>query len=1183
MIRARKTAMHHEGRGNGTGRSGELLRAALVGAALVLGSCGDDGASTSGGVPVAPTPDGATANGPATDADDVAATIARERAAGLFAGDRAGAALAELEPLLERDPVDPDDLVRVAICLRELGREPERTEELLRTALAARPDDPRAHYVLGRHLYELAEIDEAAPHLERAAELAPDDWPARIAWAKILEEQAFDAEDGGDDVRAEELYGRSEQVLRDLVDRGIEFGGSWYLSTLYRLGTLLAERDEIEESRAVLGRWKELKQRDIPEPNNKELLRGELGVVAAPSPVARRADPPRGRASLERVGLWTGLPTPGRALAMSRRERWYAVESGDLSGAIPRPGAPPVRSVVGEGELFWASADGLWSLGEGGAKARLLEGDFARVVPIELGEDRETREEFRGEVDGEAYLVRSASSDLELVVVRGSTLLLFETDDDGAWNAEPSQTIDLGAAISDAIAVDADHDGDLDLIAVGAFGARLVRNDGAGTGGAFEVVPFEAEAAKGPFDWVVAEDLDTDRDTDLVFGSASRALLLDDERGGRFTDRSERLPAEIRRERAPLVLDLDGDAFPDLVPGGGRPFLHSIVGESFRAAGSGLQSAALASDVFASGVPDLVAPSETGLAFARADGGAPGSVPGGPTSGAIACDLDRDGREEIAAWSGGEVRLLERSNDANAIPLALEGVKDNARGVGATVEVRVGALYRRIRWNGEPLAVGLGDATKADVLRVTWPNGVVQTVVDVPANRPLLLEQIEGLVGSCPFLYTWDGEKFVFVTDVIGITPLGLPMAPGQLVPPDHDEWVLVRGEQLAPRRGANGDELVLQLTEELREVTYFDQVRLFAVDHPEGTEVFPNERFQFPPFPQEHLYTVESSTPVVAALDAQGRDWADELRATDGRFAVPFVPNRGQYLGLASPHTLELRFDADAVRAAAHPRLLMTGWLYWTDASVNVAAARHPLYEFVPPIVQIPDGAGGWKEAPLAPGFPAGKTKTMVLDLAGVIDPADPRLRIFSTLRLYWDEIRLATCDDALEVVRSEAPLLGAKLWERGFSRPVVLGGDERLEWFDWDHLADPPRWDQHPGQYTKLGEVAPLLDAIDDEFVIMGSGDALEVRFDASALPELAPGMRRDYLLFLDGWAKDRDPNTEEALFVEPLPFHGMAGYPPPAGTAYPDDAEHRAYRLEWNTRPAKRWIEPLVPRRR
>jgi hypothetical protein len=59
------------------------------------------------------------------------------------------------------------------------------------------------------------------------------------------------------------------------------------------------------------------------------------------------------------------------------------------------------------------------------------------------------------------------------------------------------------------------------------------------------------------------------------------------------------------------------------------------------------------------------------------------------------------------------------------------------------------------------------------------------------------------------------------------------------------------------------------------------------------------------------------------------------------------------------------------------------------------------------------------------------------------------------------------------------------------------------------------------------------------------------------------------RDYLVFLDGWAKDRDPNTLEALAVEPLPFHGMSGYPYGPASASRATRRTSAWRAEWNTR--------------
>jgi hypothetical protein len=1186
-----------------------LVAAAVVvlalGALLLLGPKVEDGtggtdAGGAGGTGSGSEPSGAGAGGTvAESAPDGAVPadvlVARERAAALFAGERVGAALAELEPLLLRDPVDPDDLVRVAICVRELDQDPDRVRTLLERALELNEADAAAHYVLGRHLFEVVESEAALYHFERASELAPDDYPTRLALGKVLYDAGV-----FDDVP--EYVERAEAIYAELYERGLEFGGSWYLSATYMYGQLLLDLERIDEGDAVLDRWTELKQRAVPEPTNRDLLRGTLGRVAAPRPVARQA-PERAALAFAEVASWEGLEPDGHPLFMSPTEGWFAVNAGDVADAVPVPGGPPLSSELPAGELFWAARDGLWRLDRSGARVRVLAGDFTRVVPIELGEDRETRLEIRGEIDGAAYRVRSASSDLELAVARGAQVLLYRTGEAfGAFEEEPEVVATFESDVADLVASDVDHDGDLDLVVAGAFGLRLLRHDGAEvegdgenggasdggeapTPGRFTLVEFDAPGANRAFTHLLTEDLDTDNDVDLIATGPSGVLLLDNDRGGLWSDRSERLPAELTGPRAPVVADFDGDALPDLY-GGAEPSAYtSRFGELFVRASDAptIEEVLATADPYASGAVDLLHARETGgLAAERPLGGDRAALFDGVTVvSATVGDSDRDGLSDVlVADANGTVRLFERAPDpsARSLCLALEGVKDNARGVGAIVEVRAGEVYRRLYWRGEPLALGIGPHERADVLRVTWPNGVVQSLIDVPADVPLVVSQAEGLVGSCPFLYTWDGTRYVFVSDVIGITPLGLPMAPGMLVPPDHDEWVLVRGDQLAPKDG----ELVLQLTEELREVTYFDQVFIEAVDRPAGVAIYPNERFQFPPFPREHVFTVTESHAPLAALGSDGRDWAPELAEVDGEMSAPFVPYRGQFLGLATPHTLELRFDPDAVAAGQNLRLVLTGWLYWTDASVNMAAARHPDHAFVPPILAVPDGAGGWRDLGPPVGFPAGKTKAMVIELEpGTLDPADPRIRIFSTLRLYWDEIRLATCNDDEPLVRTRLAPASTNLWERGFSEPVMVGGDRLLEWFDWDGLAPQPRWNMHPGMYTKLGDVTPLIETVDDLFVVMGSGDCLTVRFDANALPPLPEGWTRDWLVFLDGWAKDRDPNTHEALFVEPLPFHGMSSYPPPPGEAHPDDARTRAWRRDWQTRPARRWIEPIVPR--
>ena len=121
---------------------------------------------------------------------------------------------------------------------------------------------------------------------------------------------------------------------------------------------------------------------------------------------------------------------------------------------------------------------------------------------------------------------------------------------------------------------------------------------------------------------------------------------------------------------------------------------------------------------------------------------------------------------------------------------------------------------------------------------------------------------------------------------------------------------------------------------------------------------------------------------------------------------------------------------------------------------------------------------------------------------------------------------------------------------------------------------------WNPTPGKYTRYGLVAPLLNSLDDRMVIMGSGDELRLTFDAASLPPLSRGWVRDFLLKVDGWAKDRDPNTAFSQSTEPLPFHGMSRYPYPATEKFPSTPQHEQWRATYNIRPALELIRPIRP---
>jgi hypothetical protein len=199
-------------------------------------------------------------------------------------------------------------------------------------------------------------------------------------------------------------------------------------------------------------------------------------------------------------------------------------------------------------------------------------------------------------------------------------------------------------------------------------------------------------------------------------------------------------------------------------------------------------------------------------------------------------------------------------------------------------------------------------------------------------------------------------------------------------------------------------------------------------------------------------------------------------------------------------------------------------------------------------------------------------------VDLAGKFLSDSREVRIVTNLCVYWDEIYLLENDAAPPNRMTTAGLLSADVHFRGFSRPTIHPERKQPEQFDYRTVSATSMWNPTSGNYTRYGAVADLLREPDDRMVIMGSGDEVTLRFEATCLPPLTAGWKRDFLLLVDGWAKDADANTAFSQSVTPLPFHAMTSYPYPAGERYPQDQVHQDYLREYNTRPSLRLVRPL-----
>ena len=524
----------------------------------------------------------------------------------------------------------------------------------------------------------------------------------------------------------------------------------------------------------------------------------------------------------------------------------------------------------------------------------------------------------------------------------------------------------------------------------------------------------------------------------------------------------------------------------------------------------------------------------------------------------------------VGVTRAGGIAALEKDGPASRwLEVKMTGFKSNALGIGSIVELKAGNFYNKLLVTGDRVRVYTGDLPKLDVVRVTWPNAVVQNWVNVATNKPIEVRESERLASSCPFLYVWNGREFEYVTDVLGVSPLGHLLPSGGYIRPNPEELVRL-GDKLEMQDGR----YVFQLTDELREVEYFDQVRLLAVDHPAGEEVYSNEVFS-ESLGSPSLYSVKQHTAPVAARDQEGRDVLSLLERADQKYASNF--RRLGIPGLASEHALEL--DLGQLDPAAPVILYLRGWVYWTDSNSHRALVSNRAAQLTPPYLQVRDASGKWQTVIQDMGLPSGTDRTMRVDLTGKFLGDRREVRIVTNMCVYWDEA-FFTSEETPAAGALVLPLVSADLHYRGFSTPVLDPQGVKPEHFEYTKVMSDAPWNPMIGNYTRYGDVHSLLGKADDHLVVMATGDEMTVEFDASQLPPLQLGMKRTFFLYTHGWAKDGEPNTAYSKTVEPMPFRSMSGYPQAPGEQGPSGQSYREYLREYQTRPRYELIPSLAP---
>jgi tetratricopeptide (TPR) repeat protein len=717
---------------------------------------------------------------------------------------------------------------------------------------------------------------------------------------------------------------------------------------------------------------------------------------------------------------------------------------------------------------------------------------------------------------------------------------------------------------------DVEMDGDLDLVVGVREGAPVVlRNNGNGTWQVQQ--PFAGTFNVRSFAWA---DLDRDADPDAVFVDVSGALhVYLNRQAGAFARVPD--PAGPGNVAVVAVADIDADGAIDVVTldAMGVVRMTSRQGEMWTsreiARWDGLTGASpgshrlIAADLDNNGALDLIGSGGGQTRIWLADGSHQlqplSAAPAGDVFSVV--DLNSDGMLDLVGVSSGRpTRWLGKGTAGYhwkvIRPRAQQNAGDqriNSYGVGGDIQVRSGLLVQSQVLTGTPLHFGLGTHTTIDVARIVWPNGVAQAEFRGGVDDAIVAEQ--RLKGSCPWVFAWDGHRMGFVTDFLWRSPLGLRInAQDTAGVTQTEDWVRIAGEQLVPRNGVYD----VRITAELWETHFFDHVSLLVVDHPADAEVFVDERFSPAHPPALAVNVMGAVTPVARAWDGEGMDVTDLVIRRDGRYLASF--ERGAYQGIAKDHFVE--FELGQVRLKADTTLVASGWIYPTDSSINVAIGQggHVTPSGLALEARV---AGQWVIVNPDLGFPAGKNKTMLVDLSRLPAGAD-RLRLRTNLEIYWDMLGVSE-RSAVQVQTKRLQSSSAELAFRGYSRTRSPRGDAP-ETPIYERLANTTqRWRDLVGYYTRFGNVNALLAGVDDRYVIMNAGDELRLRFEEQPPPPA--GWRRDFVLIGDGWEKDGDYNTGYSETVLPLPSHSRPDYGAPVSSlALQDDPVYQRHREDW-----------------
>ncbi len=1107
-------------------------------------------------------------------------------------------ALVLLRELLSQDPGDSRADYCAGLAQLYLGR-PADALAHFRRAAEANPSDAHAAYYTAQCLEQVGKEPEAAPWYERAAQLDPLLRSAQLGLQRLRLR-------AGDEAGAAEALARFEALAQSPRSSIAEFkytrmgslgevvlpdsGAPAAVPQGPAFGDLapmpLAGLDQVNERHVIVGRvdlngdglqdlildiatqpydygWNDQGQTDAQE----KLPRSRIMLGCSPMPCWSLAtDHPLEPVDL--VGaMWGDIDNDTRVDAvLLRKLATEAARAANDAGKAPDPATAMRAELV----VLRQQADGTWT-----------------ETVLELG----------GVGDAWAQLKLLADldhdGDLDIVVVENGGLIILYNRLDGtferrevmAWPGDAAADVSVRGFVAVA-ALDVDQDGDLDLVCTsGAFktGRTMVllneqlwqwrvdpRCECLKELHATSLVGFlrpgdgapciAALAWQSRFGPRPAEDLEVWDFGPLASGGAPQRIGI----------------TPIGQAESLAVVDVVGSGQPSIIVTGvpdrsaisemvrGREsfvMVHDALGTTVDWISMGAKSG------YSSEVPIIV--DGLGVAIVKSrevSGDAMQWLPPGP------------GRFPLAT-----VSFRGRTDPA-------QQMRTNASGIGTRADVRVGGEWlgvRQLPWSVgalgggqslEPVVIGFGGAPHADFMRIDWPDSVTQTEAPVNAG-PQVVTETQRQISSCPVIFAWDGNRYAFLTDCLGVGGIGYLAgierdAAGQLSgvhgPPRPRESVMLgSGDVIAPRTDSRGRTVYeIRLGEPMEEACYLDAARLVAWDLPGGWSMTLDERMGIhgpEPTGEPRFYRTDRLMRPVRALssvaaDGTAHDVTSDVAVADLRAADP-GPADPRFIGrLQDEFVLELAFPRPIDESPGDPVLIMDGWVEYPYSTTNFSMWQAGSPAVTPTLEARDPATGEWVIVVAEYGYPAGMPRQCSFPISQQSLPSGcTALRLRTTVELYVDALAVAWSEPCEGAVRIDHPLVHAEVADAGFAARIPQ--PQRRPEYDYGRRA--PLWDcrTQPGRYTAFGvDCAPLLRDADDASAIFAAGEEVRLSFAADGVPlsgaragagtpmtaasPLRPGTRRVWVLEVDGWCKDMDPLTQSGARLAPLPSRDGSG---------------------------------------